>query len=397
MNQEQKSVAKIRNDEHVKTLREVGRVKEEVIALVEVDLKFGLSVEQTNRYMKSNMDITQMRIYSQCLRNGYSEEVLNVITAKGMSGYQMSVALEFFEKGVPLECIQAVVERDDTAVAMKAAYQKILEKLERVKPEETTELVEPEYVKSLMEEIRNVVAKIDFQEKRYDTLNEKLKIFESTKKDEEVRDNLVDTLEEKDQLLIDQQDKINQANTTIARLRNDMEAKEKEMGTMQTKVSDMEAELSENKRLVCDYREKADSGIAKATEKSITKSVLGVEAPANRKEASNLYRIPAYYSIPVVDEEGRVIQTVPVEPIQKKSKSVASLIAKIGFKKKSRQDIVKLVAGGELVPEQLIQIRIAIEKGLKENQLFELIHNKIPADHMKEIIEIAVLENSMEY
>lgn len=397
MNQEQKSVAKMRNDEHVKTLREVGRVKEEVIVLVEEDLKFGLSVEQTNRYMKSNMDITQMRIYSQCLRNGYSEDVINVITARGMSGYQMSVALEFFEKGVPLESIQAVVERDDTAVAMKAAYQKILEKLERVNPEEITEVVEPEYVKSLLEEIRNVVAKIDFQEKRYDALNEKLKIFESTKKDDEVRDNLVESLEEKDQLLMDQQDKINQANTTIARLRNEMESKNKEMRTMQTKVSDMEAELSQSKRLVRDYREKADSGIAKDAKNPITESALGVEASVNRKEATNLYHIPAYYRIPVLDEVGRVIQTVQMEPMQKKSNSVASLIAKIGFKKKSRQDIVKLVAGGELVPEQLIQIRVAIEKGLKENQLLELIHNKVPAEHMKEIIEIAVLENSMEY
>ena len=58
-------------------------------------------------------------------------------------------------------------------------------------------------------------------------------------------------------------------------------------------------------------------------------------------------------------------------------------------------DIVKLVASGDLVPAQLVQIKSAIEKGLTETQLIELITNNISAEKMKEIIEIAVLENSM--
>ena len=67
----------------------------------------------------------------------------------------------------------------------------------------------------------------------------------------------------------------------------------------------------------------------------------------------------------------------------------------LSFKKKSRADIVKLVASGDLVPAQLVQIKSAIEKGLTESQLVELINNNISAEKMKEIIEIAVLENSM--
>lgn len=74
---------------------------------------------------------------------------------------------------------------------------------------------------------------------------------------------------------------------------------------------------------------------------------------------------------------------------------MASLFARLSFKKKSRADIVKLVVSGDLVPAQLVQIKSAIEKGLTESQLVELINNNISAEKMKEIIEIAVLENSM--
>ena len=53
------------------------------------------------------------------------------------------------------------------------------------------------------------------------------------------------------------------------------------------------------------------------------------------------------------------------------------------------------VASGNLVPDQLVQIKIAIERGLTEGQLVELINNNLAPDRMKEIIEIAVLENSI--
>ena len=45
-------------------------------------------------------------------------------------------------------------------------------------------------------------------------------------------------------------------------------------------------------------------------------------------------------------------------------------------------DIVKLVASGDLVPAQLVQIKSAIEKGLTESQLVELINNNISAEKM---------------
>ena len=62
---------------------------------------------------------------------------------------------------------------------------------------------------------------------------------------------------------------------------------------------------------------------------------------------------------------------------------------------KKKTDIVKLLAEKDLSPEQLVQVRNAIEKGLSEKQLLVLINSKIPAAQMEEIINIAVYENKM--
>lgn len=388
----------------ISNMRRSGKYSEEIIQLVSDDLNFGLTTEETDRYLRKGFDISQMRVVSQCLREGYSEEVIGILAKEGRNGQQMGMALEFFEKGLSLEQIEEVMNEDVVAYVMKSAYQNILEKLNGVSPEEVEE---PEYIKSLLTEIKGVVSKIEYQEKRYDALNEKLKIFESTKKDEEVRDGLVRSLSLKDQMLSDQQDNINQANTTIARLRNELEDKEKEIKKVQNQMNELEENIAVKQSKTMDesvhQSPKAtrtfadeDSVQSSSVEKESQNNVLRQKEVTPTSKIPYVYGIPTFYQASFLDGKGNVVQTPPVEKEEKKTSGVISLISKLGMKKKSKQDIVKLVANGELIPEQLVQIRIAMEKGLTEKQLVKLINSKVPAGHMKEIIEIAVLENSLD-
>ena len=84
-----------------------------------------------------------------------------------------------------------------------------------------------------------------------------------------------------------------------------------------------------------------------------------------------------------------------VENTKSQKTGMYAILGKLAFKKKSKQDIVRMVASGDLSTQQLVQIRSAMEKGLTEEQLLELIHSNASPEQMKEIIEIAVLENSM--
>ena len=150
--------------------------------------------------------------------------------------------------------------------------------------------------------------------------------------------------------------------------------------------------IEENKK---ETESKAEPQESQSVSQADKKMVDTVAVPQNMQAVAN--GIPVYYQIPVVDGTGNVVQRLPIERSVRKSSNsgVASLFARLSFKKKSRADIVKLVASGDLVPAQLVQIKSAIEKGLTESQLVELINNNISAEKMKEIIEIAVLENSM--
>jgi hypothetical protein len=365
---------------------------QEVVDLVKEDLDFGLSQEQTQLYLLKKLDIRQMRVQSQCIRNGYSDDVIAVIMCDGLNGYQMQIALEFFQKGVPLDTIRQIADTGSQAAAMQQAFQKILDEMRKA---QDCVKDEPAYVKQLMEEIKGIVSKIDVQDKRYDALNDKLKVFENTKKDEEVKDGLLNSLGEKDQMLSEQQDKINLANSTIAKLRNDIDAIREEKRKMENRVKEVEEEMTTRAASNVNASGKSnavvveDSVVKPVEMETVTQPVRNQTSPVQF-----IYGAPVYYA-PVYDANGNFIQNVVIDKTVKKNNGAFSTLSKLIFKKKSRQDIVKLVASGELEPSQLVQIRNAIEKGLSEDQLLELIHSKASAEQMQGVIEIAISINSL--
>ena len=373
----------------------------EVIALVKSDYEYGLTDDEIGLYLNKSYDIEQMKVLSKCLHKGVSEELLTLLKDSRMAAPKMQTALDYYEKGVPIDAIREVVQKDDTAVNMRRMFDVVLDKLNKAKEQVPQDL---EYVKSLVTQMDEVVAKINHQNERYDALNKKLSEIETSKDDEEVRERLVKENQDKDALINSQQNELNKASSTIARLRDDIEKKDKEMKRMSERIESLEDKIigiaTDNMKAAevkndAGKTENAEDVADTKEDRTDKKTVDTVAVPQNMQAVAN--GIPVYYQIPVVDGSGNVVQRLPIERSVRKSSNsgVASLFARLSFKKKSRADIVKLVASGDLVPAQLVQIKSAIEKGLTESQLVELINNNISAEKMKEIIEIAVLENSM--
>ena len=366
---------------------------EDTIALVKSDYEYGLKEEEISLYLNKSYDIEQMKILSECLHKDVPKDMIDIIKNTKYSVHQMQVSLEFYEKGVPVQTIKEVMDKGEKPITMRRLYEEVLEQLNNVKeqiPEES------EYVKALISQMDEVVVKINHQNERYDALNKKLSEIETSKDDEEVRERLVKENQDKDALINSQQNELNKASSTIARLRDDIEKKDKEIKRMGDRIESLEDKIisvaTENKK---EAESKAEPQESQSVPQADKKMVDTVAVPQNMQAVAN--GIPVYYQIPVVDGTGNVVQRLPIERSVRKSSNsgVVSLFARLSFKKKSRADIVKLVASGDLVPAQLVQIKSAIEKGLTESQLVELINNNISAEKMKEIIEIAVLENSM--
>lgn len=365
-------------------LRKNPKFTEEILNLIEEDLRFGLTKEETEEYSSGKYDYRQMQVYSKCLRNGYGAEEKAVLLKEGLSGEQMAVALEFYEKGVPLAAAAQVLESaEHTAYTMKRLFEQVLKKKEAA--ESGIPQKDMAYAKELVEQIREVVEKIAFQEKRYDALNEKLKELQDAK----IQNNLLAQLTEKDGMLEKQQNELNEARVQIAKLRGELSEAGKERTRLEEQMKQMEA----NK----------EKGAGKPSENRQVENTQNTGSTENDRETQMADTSPVLPTFPgieyhaaIMDKSGRVVQFVPVERMERKNMGniMTAMFSRLCLRK--RTDIVRLLAEKDLSPEQLAQVRNAIEKGLTEKQLLVLINNKIPAEQMEEIIRIAVYENKMQ-
>ena len=148
----------------------------------------------------------------ECLHKDVPKDMIDIIKNTKYSVHQMQVSLEFYEKGVPVQTIKEVMDKGEKPITMRRLYEEVLEQLNKVKkqiPEES------EYVKALISQMDEVVAKINHQNERYDALNKKLSEIETSKDDEGVRERLVKENQDKDALINSQQNELNKAMLTF--------------------------------------------------------------------------------------------------------------------------------------------------------------------------------------
>lgn len=378
-------------------LRRTGRYNDDVLKLVQADLEYGLSRDEVDIYLMRKLPIEVKRKLSEALHEGCGTELVTVFADAGINTHQIETAINYYNAGVPFEVIKSVIAQNMNAHGMKEAYKKVLAQMKAVQgtSEEDLEKVDKTYVDSLFEEMRKIVSQIGYDEKRFDELNAKIKEIAGGKASDKELEELYQKMADKDAIISNQQDNINQANSALARLRRESDEKEEEKKKMQETIGKLNGQLLEKDEQIATLKEQKVEPTIQPAESEASITPPGT-VPLKDASGNVVYGIPVHYAIAYKAEGAKEPEVTVIERTERKNVGFASMFAKLSFKKKSRQDIVKLVASGNLTPEQLQQIRIGMEKKLTENQLLNLINNNVPADQMKEIIEIAVLENSMQ-
>lgn len=390
--QEREKLSSIDMNVYLSNLRRNPRFKEDVVKLVEQDLQYGLTIEETELYSTKKWNLAQMEIYSKCLRNGYPQEAMECIVKDDLTAEQMAVALEFYEKGVTVDAIAKVTDDNGrTAFVMKKMFQNFMSAVPKAAE---TAKEEGAYAEQLLEQVKSVVEKIEFQEKRYDALNEKLKEIQMEQQDKKVQENLLNKLSEMEQTVEKQQNELNDARAAVVRLRNEKDDIKKENEKLEHQIAQLRKEAEDREMAEKKREKKAEEKLEKEVQKPENEEKEAEEKSVAETEKTEIPNYPwDGYSVAVLDGNGKVVSVMPAERMEckKEKPALTALFSRLVFKKKT--DIVKLVVEKNLEPKQLMQVRSAIEKGLSEEQILVLINNQIPAEQMKEIINIAVYEN----
>lgn len=222
-----------------------------------------------------------------------------------------------------------------------------------------------------------------------DDLSEKIKLLQEQlyRRQLEIADRQLEIVDTR-RMIYDLNEKLDQTTRTI-------EEKIKQAADDAIKTHRLETE--DNTKNPVNYEE---------TESVVTPAIT--DAPEN-KDASKDVRVESISTSESSDHdsESKVVQFINrtgdssvitnVDFSRRKTSGLGALAATLGCKKRSRKSMMKMAISGELSKEQLIHIVEAIRAGLTEEQLCNLIENKVDAEKMPQIIEIAILENKMGY
>lgn len=288
-----------------------GDYTDDQIQIAKSDLEYGLSKSQVDSYMNRKYTLGQMKVYSNCLRGGFTDEQITKICRSGLDESAMRKA---YEEELAANRKQ---EGGTCGESMLAVITQIKEELQSYK--------------------------VHYQQCQ----DEKQKLY--------------DEIAFKDKQLEEQQDILNDARSEIAKNKMQMKSMEEEIAVLKGKIKT--GEEPEGKK------------------------------PGDNKKEDEFE--VHYIMQPEQDEK----QEIVIDKSQVKKTNTMAMLAfsnAISIKKRNvKPDIASKLISAKLTPAQMIHIRSALEKGLSEKQIMQLIHKNISPERMKEIISIAVLEKQM--
>lgn len=405
----EKRYARVDVDAILSSLKGKHGLSPEVLRLVEEDLCSGMSKEDVMKYCTRKVGIGRMRILSRCIRKGIPDDVAGKLSECEGREENLEVAFDLLGQGVSIEkfedalndrerLLNVLMEYKARNSALKreksqegannglteASVEDLASEKAKTEPEEGCKAEVPEgriageggltenEGARLSEELREFLSAF-----RTEALAEIARAVENAQEDriasrEELLSRTEAQLREKDEMLVMQSKALTEARRTIAELEDRMAKMERTQANGQEGVAEREG----------------------------GEGMKGLPVREGKEEPEVKGKEDAYaedFMLRITDAEGRVIGVAPVERHVRRSGGIGGICAALGFKKRSRKSLMQKAISGELCREQLIQVVEAIRCGLTEAQLCSLMDNKVPAEKMPQIIEIARLENEMGY
>lgn len=332
-------------ESEISQLRRSGIADSKLLDMVKADYQYGLSAEEINIYLYAKVDFSKKQLISQAIKE-CGIDLAKVIANEQLDENRMQVAMLHYGKQVPISAIEKAVGEARNAHEMN----KMLERA--------------------MEEVRK-------QEQEADALADAEK------------DDFYKQLEEKDVLLSNQQDNIQQLNATLVKTKEELEAKQKEVEKLQNEVQQLKDEVAQKQK---EYDQLQATGNMNEFQKEMAEkwNRLWEQFDAMEKQGDSILegfqatdekvtKLLTWCKDNANENEGRV----------KRTRWFSNL-----FKRQPKQDIFRLVASENLSTGQMGQIKEAMKKGLDEKQLELLINANLSVEQMAEVIEIAELENN---
>ena len=340
-------------ESEISQLRRSGISDSQLLDMVKADYQYGLSAEEINIYLYAKVDFSKKKLISQAIKE-CGIDLAKVIANEQLDENRMQVAMLHYGKQVPISAIQKAVEQARNAHEMNKMLERAMAEAKKQEQEAVSAMTDAE--------------KDDFYKK----------------------------LEEKDVLLGNQQDNIQQLNATLVKTKEELEAKQKEFQKSEDEVQRLQEEVQKLKDEVAQKQKEIeklqDSRNDEELQQEMNEKWSSLEQKLDDLNEKSERIIEALET-----NEAKITKLISLcrgGANENSGKAKRTQWFSNFFKRQPKQDIFRLVTSENLSTGQMGQIKEAMKKGLDEKQLELLINANLSVEQMAEVIEIAELENN---
>lgn len=374
------------------------------------DFEYGLSKEDIMLYAdKQHLPLANVEQLSRALKVHDGRELVNYLRDSGLNAYQMELIVDFYKKGVSLDKIREVMGQEQTAYSLSRALQKVYEALYQA-----GKSAEENGMQEIQGKIEAVVAQVGENKAFLDQVLSKLEEIDAGQNADALSQSFIEKLEEKDGIIRSQQEENNKLAADNAALRSKkdglQELEEKLQGAIK-KLEQRRAELVEQVKQIEAERNDALARLdaaekEEAMEHKLESMEWEMEAveKQSRQEKENGSTIPnktakadakkllGNYQILVSGPGGR--QAVEVERTERKNPAGIMAMAGKLWKDRGRGKLLQAIAGAGLDSSQMEQVKNALQSGLTDEEIINVIRCGFDAEQMGKAIEIVLLERT---
>lgn len=394
MQRQRKSVMDIKKQ--VEQLQRAKPMAADLITLVESDLIDGIPIEDIRRYVNCNHSIRWITLISDCIRSGADKQLIEYLLREEQNLDNKDTVTTLIHEQVPIEVLQQNYQHSKSKERMMEYLMKLKDQIMPVNDKKQGAADEQTQEQKAEPDTEPVPQQEPESGQKQKNNQHKSEVDQI----DSIKQEYTEMLAQNSAMISSQQDRINEASEKIRQLQKEKEQYLAEQDQFIREKEKSASVIREQKRLISELQEQL-ANIESTDKESSIPSEQNLPKCEDISGANNNNMILTDSKIEagtcdytIMDKKQSVIY--PVEITKAKPERVG-LIASLFLKKKSQRNIMRLSIEGELDKEQLLQIKIAMEKGLSDDQLCQLISCKVPADRMPELIEIAVLENEMGY
>ena len=377
--------------------------RDDVLRLAREDLGLGYPKELVALYAESGWQMDRCKKFSSIMRADSDGDLLRMLAEGGFNPYQMQMLANYYGKGVPVAQLRDVGAKNLTAYDMEQALKRVYQANRETETEKAGESPEgkdlQEKIVSLTEALRQREKELEEQQ---DANNKQASESAELRIKAEKLEKRVGELEweksgydSEKRSILEERDRFYRQNQTLMKEKEqliaDIEEVQKEKDGMEQRLKEIES-----KALAETPGPQAAAARQTATQPPIPRAQdmaairQGAEFPDNSPEDFSGHD----YLAAIRGRNGER-HLVPVErTVRRKPDGLKAFAEKLLGRGRQDSGLIKQLTGKGLNPAQMEQVRMAVQAGLTEKEVNDLIDSGFSAEEMAQAVEIVVAERA---